>query len=75
MTLDNGERIVAFRLAGFISTLIYVLYVFMAYFPRIFRNIISEELLNIITAVITCVLPAVPFLACDNEIQIYLFFC
>jgi hypothetical protein len=53
MTLDNGERIVAIRLAGFISTVVYVLYVFTAYFARIYRHIISEDHLNILTAVLT----------------------
>jgi hypothetical protein len=53
MTLDNGERIVVFRLAGFISTVIYVLYIFLAYFPRIFRNSITLENLNILTAALT----------------------
>jgi hypothetical protein len=53
MTLDNGQKIVAFRLIGFISTVVYVLYVFLAYFPKIFRHIIADNTLHIITAVIT----------------------
>ncbi|MGB8357065.1 MAG: hypothetical protein WCD55_00470 [Bacteroidales bacterium] len=53
MTLDNGQKIVAFRLIGFISTVVYVLYIFLAYFPKIFRNIMAENTLHIITAVIT----------------------
>jgi hypothetical protein len=55
MTLDNGQKIVAFRLIGFISTVVYVLYVFLAYFPKIFRNIMAENTLHIITAVITLI--------------------
>jgi len=46
MTLDNGKNIVKLRLIGFISTLIYVLYVFLAYFPRIFRNVLTEKTLQ-----------------------------
>jgi len=52
MTLDNGERIVAIRLAGFISTVVFVLYVFTAHFARIYRHFISEDHLNILTAVL-----------------------
>jgi hypothetical protein len=55
MTLDNGQKIVAFRLIGFISTVVYVLYIFLAYFPKIFRNIMAENTLHIITAVITLI--------------------
>lgn len=53
MTLDNGERIVAIRLAGFISTVVYVAYILTAYFARIYRNIITDDNLNILTAVLT----------------------
>lgn len=52
MTLDNGERIVAIRLAGFISTVVFVLYVFTAHFAKIYRHIISEDQLNILTAML-----------------------
>ena len=55
MTLDNGKRIVLFRLIGFISTVIYVLYVFLAYFPKIFRKVMSEQALTILTVVVTVV--------------------
>lgn len=55
MTLDNGKKIVILRLLGFITTLIYVLYIFLAYFPRVFRNTLSESTVNIMTAVITAV--------------------
>ena len=53
MTLDNGKKIVLLRLIGFITTLVYVLYVFLAYFPRIFRHAMSETSVNIMTAVVT----------------------
>jgi CDP-diglyceride synthetase len=55
MTFDNGKKIVLLRFTGFIITLIYVLYIFLAYFPRIFRNSMSESTVNIMTAVITLV--------------------
>ena len=55
MTIDNGQKIVAIRLIGFIATVIYVLYVFMAYFPKIFQNIMSENNVHIMTATITVI--------------------
>jgi hypothetical protein len=55
MTIDNGQKIVAIRLIGFIATVIYVLYVFMAYFPKIFQNILSENNVHIMTATITVI--------------------
>jgi len=55
MTLDNGKRIVLFRLIGFITTVIYVLYVFLAYFPKIFRKAMSDQALTILTVVVTIV--------------------
>lgn len=55
MTLDNGKKIVALRLIGFISTLFYVLYIFVAYFERIFRNVMSEDSVTIMTASVTIV--------------------
>jgi len=55
MTLDNGQKIVAFRLVGFIATLVYVVYVFMAYFPKIFRHIMAENNVHIMTAALTVV--------------------
>jgi len=53
MTIDNGKKIVLLRLIGFITTLVYVLYIFLAYFPRIFRHAMSETSVNIMTAVVT----------------------
>jgi hypothetical protein len=53
MTLDNGKRIVMFRLIGFISTVVYVLYIFIAYFARVFRNVMPVNHVHIITSVIT----------------------
>ncbi len=55
MTIDNGQKIVAFRLIGFIATLIYVLYVFMAYFPEIFRHVMTKNSVHIITAAVTVI--------------------
>jgi hypothetical protein len=53
MTLENGKKIVLLRLIGFITTLIYVLYVFLAYFPRVFRKVLSGENLTLLTVVVT----------------------
>ena len=55
MTIDNGERIVGFRLLGFVSTIVYVLYIFMAYFPKLLGKILSDENVNILTGVLTVV--------------------
>ncbi len=53
MTLDNGKKIVLLRLIGFISTLVYVLYIFLAYFERVFRHSMNEASVNIMTSVVT----------------------
>lgn len=53
MTIDNGKKIVLLRLIGFISTLVYVLYVFLAYFEKVFRHSMNEAGVNIMTAVVT----------------------
>lgn len=53
MTLDNGKKIVLLRLIGFISTLVYVLYIFLAYFERVFRHSMNEASVNFMTAVVT----------------------
>ncbi len=55
MTLDNGKRIVLFRLIGFITTVIYVLYVFLAYFPKIFMKAMSDQTLTILTVAVSVV--------------------
>ncbi|MRR22720.1 hypothetical protein EG830_07030 [bacterium] len=55
MTLDNGKRIVLIRLIGFITTLVYVLYVFLAYFPKVFRHMMTEKSLTIMTVAVTAV--------------------
>ena len=55
MTIENSERIVFFRLLGFISTIVYVLYIFVAYFPKIFRKLLTDDNVNIITGVLTVV--------------------
>jgi hypothetical protein len=53
MTLDNGKKIVFLRLIGFISTLVYVLYIFLAYFEKVFRHSMNEASVNIMTVVVT----------------------
>jgi len=53
MTIDNGEKIVAIRLLGFVSTIVYVLYVFMAYFPKLLSKMLSEVNINILTGALT----------------------
>lgn len=55
MTIDNGKKIVLLRLIGFVSTLIYVLYIFLAYFEKVFRHAMSENSVNIMTAAVTVV--------------------
>jgi len=55
MTLDNGKRIVLLRLIAFITTIMYVLYVFLAYFPKSFRKVMSDESLMILTVVVTVI--------------------
>ncbi len=55
MTTDNGTRIVAFRLAGFIATLFYAAYIFLAYFPKVFRNLLTDKSLTIITVSVSVV--------------------
>ncbi len=55
MTLDNGKRIVLIRLVGFVTTLVYVLYVFLSYFPKIFRHVMTEKNLTIMTVAVTAV--------------------
>ena len=55
MTLDNGKKIVSLRLTGFIATVVYVLYIFLAYFPKAFRNIMTEKNLAILTVGVTVV--------------------
>ena len=59
MTIENGERIVAFRLLGFISTIVYVLYIFMAYFPKLLSKMLSDTNINILTFGLTVVYLAV----------------
>jgi hypothetical protein len=61
MTLDNGKRIVLIRLIGFVTTLVYVLYVFLAYFPRVFRQVMTEKSLTIMTVAVTAVYLALLF--------------
>jgi len=55
MTLENGKRIILLRLIGFISTIVYVLYVFLAYFPKVFRHVMSEKNLTLLTIAVTVV--------------------
>jgi hypothetical protein len=53
MTLDNGKRIVLLRLTAFITTVVYVLYIFLAYFPKVFRKVMTEESLIMLTVAVT----------------------
>lgn len=53
MTLDNGKRIVLLRLTAFITTVVYVLYIFLAYFPKVFRKVMTEESLTVLTIAVT----------------------
>ena len=53
MTLDNGKRIVLLRLTAFITTVVYVLYIFLAYFPKVFRKVMTEESLTVLTVAVT----------------------
>jgi hypothetical protein len=53
MTIDNGKRIVLLRLTAFITTVVYVLYIFLAYFPKVFRKVMSDETLTIVTVAVT----------------------
>lgn len=55
MTLDNGKKIVLLRLIGFISTIVYVLYIFLAYFERVFRHLMTEKTVTIMTVAVTAV--------------------
>lgn len=55
MTLDNGKKIVLLRLIGFIITIVYVLYIFLAYFQRVFRHVMTEKSVTIMTVVVTAV--------------------
>jgi len=55
MTFNNGEKIVVFRLLGFISTIVYALYIFLGYFEKAFRKALSESELNLITVILTVV--------------------
>ena len=53
MTIDNGKKIVSLRLTGFIATVIYVLYIFIAYFPKVFKHVMTERSLTTMTIVVT----------------------
>lgn len=55
MTIENGKKIVAFRLLGFISTIVYVLYIFMAYFPKVLSKLLSDSNINLLTLALTVV--------------------
>jgi hypothetical protein len=73
MTLDNGKRIVVLRLTAFITTVVYVLYIFLAYFPRIFRKMMSEETLTVLTVAVTVVYLLILFWPAIRQYR-YLFF-
>ena len=73
MTLENGKKIILLRLIGFISTLAYVLYVFLAYFPKVFRNVLAEKSLTLLTIVVTAVFLVVLFWPSIRKFR-YIFF-
>lgn len=73
MTLENGKRIVLLRLTAFISTVVYVLYIFLAYFPKIFRKSMSEESLTVLTVAVTVVYLLLLFWPVIRQYR-YLFF-
>lgn len=73
MTLDNGKRIVVLRLTAFITTVVYVLYIFLAYFPKIFRKTMSEESLTVMTVAVTVVYLLILFWPAIRQYR-YLFF-
>ncbi len=55
MTIDNGKRIVKVRLTEFIGTLIYVLLIFITWFPKIFRNMLTGKTITILTVAVTAI--------------------
>jgi hypothetical protein len=73
MTLENGKKIILLRLIGFISTLVYVLYVFLAYFPKVFKNALAEKHLTLLTILITSVFLVVLFWPSIRRFR-YIFF-
>ena len=73
MTLENGKRIILLRLIGFISTLVYVLYVFLAYFPKVFRNAMTEKNLTLLTVAVTFIFLVVLFWPSIKKYR-YIFF-
>jgi hypothetical protein len=53
MTFNNGKRIVVFRLLSLISTVIFVIYMLLAYFAAVLGKYLTSTQLTIITIVIT----------------------
>jgi hypothetical protein len=55
MTFNNGKRIVVFRLLSLVSTVIFVIYMLLAYFAAVLGKYLTSTQLTIITIVITTV--------------------
>lgn len=55
MTFNNGKRIVVFRLLSLISTVIFVIYMLLAYFAAILGRHMSSEQITITTVAVTTV--------------------
>jgi len=53
MTFNNGKRIVVFRLLSLISTVIFVIYMLLAYFAAVLGKYLTSTQLTIITVAIT----------------------
>ena len=53
MTLHNGKKIVALRLLSLITTVLFVIYILLAYFAKVFYHTISSNTLDLITVIIS----------------------
>ncbi len=53
MTLNNGKRIVAFRLLSLVTTALFVVYMLLAYFARVFSSLIDSDILDLISVVVS----------------------
>ncbi len=53
MTFHNGKKIVALRLLSLVTTALFVVYMLLAYFAKVFRNSIPSNILDVMTIIIT----------------------
>lgn len=53
MTLDNGKRLVSFRILSLITTVLFVVYMLLAYFAKILGRYMPSDTLNLITIIIS----------------------